>query len=72
MVTGEGISYFRMITLRAGLKMECLGMKRHGESCYKIIKREYNLTGSKQEVLAKFEEFVRAKKETLTVVREEQ
>lgn len=44
----------RLLTLRAGLKLECLGMAKHGRSCYAIIKEEFGLTGPKTTVLAKF------------------
>jgi hypothetical protein len=52
--TPEKIEALRMLTLRSGLKLEVLGMKRHGKSCYAIIKEQYGLTGNKRSVLEKF------------------
>ena len=49
-LTGESINQFRAKVLLGALKLECLGMKRSGPSVYSIVKREYNLRGSKESV----------------------
>lgn len=49
-LTGESINQFRAKVLLSALKLECLGMKRSGPSVYSIVKREYNLRGSKESV----------------------
>ncbi|RTK95469.1 MAG: hypothetical protein EKK64_06510 [Neisseriaceae bacterium] len=53
-ITGEKITLYRMATLKVGLKLECKGLKKRGESCFSIIKREWNLKGTKQKVLEEF------------------
>jgi len=52
MITGaENIALFRMLTLKQALKLELVGLKMsRGTSAYAIIKREFNLKGSKQKV----------------------
>ena len=50
LITGEAIDQFRAKVLLGALKLECLGMKRSGPSVYSIVKREYNLRGSKESV----------------------
>jgi hypothetical protein len=49
-LTGDEIPWFRGRVLLSALKLECLGMKRRGPSVYSIVKREFNLKGSKQKV----------------------
>ena len=53
-ITGDKIPLFRMATLKSGLKLEVKGMKKRGESCLSIIKREWNLKGSPGSVLEQF------------------
>lgn len=53
-ITGDAIAVFRRKVLLSALKLECKGMKRNGPSVYSIIKREYNLKGSKAKVLEQF------------------
>jgi hypothetical protein len=47
----------RLLTLKAGLKLEMKGMHKHGQSCYSITKWELGITGkpSKAKVLAALE-----------------
>ena len=61
MITGEeNISLFRLLTLKAGLKIEIKGMKvTRGRTCYSIIKDEFNLKGNKQKVLTQFEDIIK-------------
>ena len=44
-ITGkENINLARLLTLKAGLKIEIAGMKvTRGRTCYSIIKDEFNL-----------------------------
>ena len=49
------IQLFRLLTLRAGLKLEIRGLRvSKGRSCFAIIKQEFGLTGSREEVLEQF------------------
>jgi hypothetical protein len=54
----DDISTFRLLALRSGLKLEIRGMRRSGRSCYAIIKKEFGLKGTKQEVLEQFDEML--------------
>jgi hypothetical protein len=54
-LTGDAITNYRKKVLLSALKLECLGMKRNGPSVYSMIKREYNLKGSKQSVYEQFQ-----------------
>lgn len=54
-ITGtENIANARLLTLRMGLFMELKGLKRHGRSCYSIIKAELGLKGSRASVHEQF------------------
>lgn len=56
-ITGtQQIAFARLLTLKAGLKLECLGMTRHGRSCYTILKAEYGFRGSRASVYAQLTE----------------
>ena len=50
LTTPKQIDFARLATLKAGLKLEMVGMHRHGRSCYSILKEELNLKGSKKKV----------------------
>ena len=57
-LTGEAINNYRLKVLASALRLECLGMKRNGPSVYSMIKREYNLKGSKQSVYNQFQSMI--------------
>ena len=57
--TPEQIDMFRLLSLRSALKLECLGMKRRGQSAYSIIKAEYGFTGNKKSVLEQMEQIIK-------------
>ena len=50
----DDINRYRLKTLLSALKLETLGMKRRGKSVYSIIKKEFDLKGSKQKVYNQF------------------
>jgi hypothetical protein len=60
--TPEQIDMFRFLSLRSALKLECLGMKRRGQSAYSIIKAEYGFTGNKKSVLEQMEQIIKEAK----------
>jgi hypothetical protein len=54
------IDKFRMQVLVKGLELEMIGMKRHGKTCFQIIKDEFGITGrTRKEVLNKFKEYIK-------------
>jgi hypothetical protein len=55
---GNQIEKYRLKVLLSGLKLECDGFSKKGQSCYSIIKREFGLKGSKVKVLEQFRKIV--------------
>lgn len=56
---GSGPRLARLLTLRAGLKLEKLGMRRSkGPSAYTMIKREFGFRGTREAVYTQFCEYV--------------
>lgn len=45
-----GIAFAQLVARRGALRLELLGMSRHGRSAYSICKSEYGLRGNKQRV----------------------
>jgi len=56
-VTGEHIELYRLLALKAALKLEILGMKRHGRSVYSILKAE-GYKGNKAKVLNELANYI--------------
>ena len=56
--TPNQIDAFRLLTLRGALRLEVMGMKRHGRSVYSIVKEEFDLKGNKQKVFDQFTEIL--------------
>lgn len=56
-VTGNSIPKYRLLMLRQGLKMEMKGLRisSRGPTVYSIIKKEFDLKGSREKVLTAFE-----------------
>ena len=57
--TPETISLARLSALKGALKLETLGMTRHGRSAYSIVKEEMGFKGNKKKVLEQLEEFIK-------------
>ena len=58
----ENINNYRLIVLKQGLKLEMLGMSRSkGKSCYSIIKEEFKLIGSRENVYNQYVEILELK-----------
>jgi len=56
----EDIENFRILTLRAALKLEIAGMNMsRGKSAYQIIKSEFGFKGSKVKVLTQLDTYIR-------------
>ena len=56
-ITGEHIELYRLLALKAALKLEMKGMKRHGRSAYSILKSE-GYMGNKAKVLNELENYI--------------
>jgi hypothetical protein len=62
--TPEKIDMFRFLSLRSALKLECLGMRRGGQTAYSIAKAEYGFKGNKKSVLQQMEQIIKEFKES--------
>jgi len=56
-VTGEHVELYRLLALKAALKLEMKGMKRRGRSVYSILKAE-GYRGNKASVLRELETYI--------------
>ena len=69
-ITGrDSIHLFRIITLRAALKLEVAGMQRRGRSAYSLVKDEFGFRGNKQRVLEQIDALIK-QREAAEKVRE--
>jgi hypothetical protein len=59
--TPEKIARYRLLTLRAALRLEIAGMKRRGDSAYKILKNE-GYSGTRAQVLEQLHNHLEATK----------
>ena len=58
----ENINNYRLIVLKQGLYLEMHGMSRSkGKSCYSIIKEEFKLIGSRENVYNQYVEILEKK-----------
>lgn len=73
-MTGEGITRFRLLTLISGLRLEinCPGMRlTRGVSCYALAKREFGFRGNRAKVLAQLEAYASVQHMGVKVTHEE-
>lgn len=54
-LTGQAITNYRLKVLASALRLELKGMKRNGPSAYSIVRKEFNIKGSRESVLKQFE-----------------
>ena len=59
LTTPQQIDRFRVYVLMSALSLEIKGLKRRGPSAYSIIKSEFNLKGSRENVLAQLQQLAR-------------
>ena len=64
LTTTDQIETFRLITLRSALKLEIKGLKRNGQSAYKILKA-MGFTGLRQSVLEQVSDEIEWRKANL-------
>lgn len=58
-ITGDGIKLAQALSLRAGLKLETLGMKRHGRPMSVIIRERIgSKTRDKKKLLVEFDQYI--------------
>jgi len=62
--TPEQIARYRLLTLRAALRLEIAGMKKRGQSAYQILKNE-GYTGTRAQVLEQLHNHLETTKETI-------
>jgi hypothetical protein len=52
------IKMARLLTLKAALRLECVGMSKRGTSVYSMVKTEFGFKGTKTRVLEQLEEHI--------------
>ena len=57
------IELYRLLSLRAVLRLEVVGLKGRGRSAYSIAKEELGIKGNKQKVLDQVHEMIQSIKE---------
>ena len=58
-IDGDSIGIARLMTLRAGVKMEARGIRvSKGRSCMAIVKKEFGLKGNRAKVLSFLDEHI--------------
>jgi hypothetical protein len=60
--TPEQINMFDFIRFKCALKLECIGMRKRGQSAYSIIKAKYGFKGNKKSVLEQMEQIIKEAK----------
>jgi hypothetical protein len=69
--TGEAIELYRLIALKHGLALEIKGLRRRGDSCYSIVRRELGFRGNKEAVLRQLTDYVEVMKRGVQISRED-
>ena len=57
-ITGQHIGLYALLSLKARLKMEVVGLRGRGRSALSIAKDAYGLKGSREKVLAQLEAMI--------------
>ena len=57
------IELYALLSLRAALRMEVVGLKGRGKSAYAIAKQELGIKGNKQKVLDQVNQMIQSMKE---------
>ena len=57
------IDLYRLLSLRAALRLEVVGLKGRGKSAYSIAKQELGVKGNKQKVLDQVNQMIQSMKE---------
>ena len=57
------IELYRLLSLRAALRLEVVGLKGRGKSAYSIAKQELGVKGNKQKVLDQVNQMIQSIKE---------
>ena len=57
------IDLYRLLSLRAALRLEVVGLKGRGKSAYSIAKKELGVKGNKQKVLDQVNQMIQSIKE---------
>ena len=57
------IDLYRLLSLRAALRLEVVGLKGRGKSAYSIAKQELGIKGNKQKVLDQVNQMIQSMKD---------
>lgn len=69
LTSSSEINMFRLLSLKYRLHLELKGMRSRGVSTFSIVKREFNLHGSRQSVFEQFSRIVESNKQPVTGVQ---
>ena len=58
-ITGEHIELYRLLALKAALRLEIRGMRRRGRSVGLILKTEFGFKGTKPKLLDQLEAMIK-------------
>lgn len=61
------IQFYQLLTWRAALRLEVLGMTRHGRQVSVIVRDQLGFTGTKKEILAKLDKHIEEKRASALV-----
>ena len=56
-IQGNNIKIAQILTWRSALKLECMGMTRHGRSVYSIVKEQFAFKGNKTSVYKQLDDW---------------
>ena len=59
------IDLYALLSLRAALRLEVVGLKGRGKSAYSIAKKELGVKGNKQKVLDQVNQMIQSMKQQL-------
>ena len=57
------IDLYRLLSLRAALRLEVVGLRGRGKSAYSIAKQELGIKGNKQKVLDQVNQMIQSMKD---------
>ena len=57
------VDLYRLLSLRAALRLEVVGLRGRGKSAYSIAKQEFGVKGNKQKVLDQVNQMIQSMKE---------
>lgn len=67
----HAVDTYRLLALKAALKLEIHGMKRRGPSVYSIVQKELGFKGTRTQVLAQLTDYCAVQLKSLAIKAED-